>query len=230
MDQDQKKAFLAYLYEYITENKRNHFARVADSRTRYITVVLEDIFQPHNASAVLRSCDVFGIQDVHIIENKNKYRVNPDVALGASKWLSLHKYNETGFNTPGCIGRLKEAGYRIVATTPHRDDVSINELKLEEGKLALVFGKEDDGLSGEALELADEYVCIPQYGFTESLNISVSAAIMLFQLTGRLRSSAISWGLSEEEKLDLKIGWARKVVKKADSLERLFRNKFGSIS
>lgn len=222
MDRKVQEDFLKFLNKYITENKKNHFERVAKERTRYITVVLEDIFQPHNASAVLRSCDVFGIQDVHIIENKNEYKVNPDVALGSSKWLSLHKYNEGEFNTPACIENLKNRGYRIVATTPHRDDITIHQLDLNRGKIALLFGTEYKGLTDEAISMADEYVMIPMFGFTESLNISVSAAIFLYQLTHRMRSAEIPWQLSREEELSLKIQWANNVVKSPGLLEKQF--------
>jgi tRNA (guanosine-2'-O-)-methyltransferase len=226
MDRQAKRQFLDFLYTFITQNKREHFERVVCERTKYITVVLEDIFQPHNASAVLRSCDVFGVQDVHIIENNNEYRVNPDVALGSSKWLNLLRYNKEEFNTPACLEKLKSEGYRIVATTPHRDDVTIYDLPLEKGKVALLFGTEYEGLTKEAIELADEYVMIPMFGFTESLNISVSAAIFLFQLTNRLRLSGIPWKLSEDEQLSIKIQWAKNVVRNPELLEKQFLKNY----
>jgi tRNA (guanosine-2'-O-)-methyltransferase len=225
MDHKTKQDFLKFLYQFITENKQNHFERVIKDRTRYLTVVLEDIFQPHNASAVLRSCDVFGVQDIHIVENRYQYRINPDVALGSSKWLDLHKYNESEFNTTACLEKLKKEDYRIVATTPHKDDVTIQDLSLEKGKIALLFGTEYEGLTQQALDLADEYVMIPMYGFTESLNISVTAAIFLYHLTHKLKHSDIAWALSREEVLDLKIRWAKNVVKNSEIIERQFINR-----
>ncbi len=221
-DPEIKRKLLNYLLEFVTENRRNRFDEIIQHRTRYITVVLEDIFQPQNASAVLRTCDCFGVQDVHIIENRNEYNLNPDVALGSSKWLSLKKYNEKEFNTLTCYEHLREQGYRIVATTPNRDDCLLDDLPLEDDKIALVFGTELEGLSNEAIQYADEYVKIPMTGFTESLNISVSAALLLFYLTNKLRRSGIDWQLTEEEIIDIKISWAKGSIKSADALEEGF--------
>jgi tRNA (guanosine-2'-O-)-methyltransferase len=220
-----KKALCEYLSGFITQNKRNRFDEVIRERTRYITVAIEDIYQPHNASAVLRTCDCFGVQDVHIIENQNPYQVNDDIALGASKWLSLHHYSGKQENSPEAIKTLKEKGYRIVATTPHKDDVTLQELSLDKGPVALVFGTEMRGITGGTLEMADEFMKIPMYGFTESFNISVSAALALFYLTEKLRKSDIDWRLSEDEMLDIRLNWAREVVKRADLIEKDFLQK-----
>ena len=216
-----KEKLLEFLNSYVSENKKELFNQIIKYRTRHITVVLEDIFQPHNASAVLRSCDCFGIQDVHIIENKNIYEVNPDVALGSSKWLNLIKYNSEDNNTLQAYDALRKKGYKIVATTPHKNDTLLDELDIT-GKTALVFGTELNGLSDIAIENADDYVKIPMYGFTESFNISVSAAIILHHLTEKLRNSSVNWKLTDEEMLDIKLNWARRVVKKSESLEKEF--------
>lgn len=218
----QKKAeLLNHLSEFISENKNKLFNETIEKRTRHITVVLEDIFQPHNASAVLRSCDCFGIQDVHIIENNNSYEVNPDVALGSSKWLSLYKYNETDNNTLNTYDILRKKGYKIVATSPHKNDCLLEDLKIE-SKTALVFGTELRGLSETAINNADEYVKIPMYGFTESLNLSVSAAIILHHLTERLRGSNIPWQLSDIEKTEIKLSWTKSVIKRVELIEKEF--------
>jgi tRNA (guanosine-2'-O-)-methyltransferase len=221
---EKKQQLYAFLSEFISENKKNKFEEIIRQRTRYITVVLEDIFQPHNASAVLRTCDCFGIQDVHIIENQNKYEINPDVALGSSKWLCLYKYSAAENNTADCLQQLKNSGYRIIATTPHKKDHTPEELPLDQ-KIALVFGTELEGLSPKAIEMSDGFVKIPMVGFTESLNISVSAALLVRSITERLHQSAISWQLSETESLDIKTAWAKQVVKKADLLEKEFFKK-----
>jgi tRNA (guanosine-2'-O-)-methyltransferase len=218
-DTPSLQAYLDYLYRFISDNKRNKFEQLIHHRTRHLTVVLEDIFQPHNASAVLRSCDCFGIQDVHIIENRNQYRINPDVALGSNKWLTLTRYNTTGHNTLLCLSSLKKAGYDIVATCPHKDDYSLDDLPLE-NKTALVFGNELKGLTDVALKLADKFVKIPMVGFTESLNISVSAAIFLYHLTDRMRKTVAGWQLTPEEETEIKIAWVNNVVQRADLLEK----------
>jgi tRNA (guanosine-2'-O-)-methyltransferase len=217
----KKQQLYSFLSGFISENKKNKFEEIILQRTRHITVVLEDIFQPHNASAVLRSCDCFGIQDVHIIENNNKYEINPDVALGSSKWLSLYKYHASENNTVDCLQHLKDSGYRIIATTPHKKDHTPESLPLDE-KIALVFGTEMEGLTPEAIVMADGFVKIPMYGFTESLNISVSAALLVRSITERLHNSEIPWQLSETESIEVRIAWAKSVVKKADLLEKEF--------
>ncbi len=214
-----KKDILAFLSTYLTDNRRQLFDKIIQYRTRQITVVLEDIYQPHNASAVLRSADLTGIQDIHIIENRNHYEVNPEVAMGSSKWLNLIKYNATEDNTLLAYDALREKGYRIVATTPHAKDRKLDEISLD-GKLAIVFGTELKGLSQTAIDNADEYLRIPMYGFTESYNISVSAALTLFTLTEKLRNSDIPWQLSEEEKVDILLEWTRRSIKRSELIEK----------
>ncbi len=224
MDFQTKKEFLDFLSGYLTENRRKLFDKVIRNRTRHITVVLEDIYQPHNASAVLRSADLTGIQDVHIIENLNRYQVNPEVAMGSSKWLNLIKYNASEDNTPAAYDALRKAGYRIVATTPHTNDQTLDEIPIDR-KLALVFGTELKGLSETAIAEADEYLRIPMYGFTESYNISVSAALTLFTLTEKLRKSSIPWQLSKEEQLGTLIEWTKRTLKHAELFEKEFLQK-----
>ena len=224
LNQPMKQQLLDFITGFISENKKNKFEEIILQRTRYITLILEDIFQPHNASAVLRSCDCFGVQDVHIIENSNKYQVNPDVALGSSKWLTLYKYNSAENNTVACLQRMKAAGYRIIGTAPHKNGHTPENLPLGQ-KIALVFGTELEGLTPQAISMADGFVKIPMYGFTDSLNISVSAALLLRSLTERLRNSKINWQLSYEESLDIRIGWAKNVVRKSDILEKEFLRK-----
>jgi tRNA (guanosine-2'-O-)-methyltransferase len=215
---------LGHLLTFITPGRRQKFEETILSRTRHLTVILEDIYQPHNASAVLRTCDVFGVQDVHIIENRNKYEVNPDVALGASKWLTLLKYNRAANNTPECLESLKRRGYRVFATSPHQDDYTPETIPLNE-PLALLFGTELEGLSPDALALSDGFVKIPMFGFTESLNISVSAAILLHALTNRLRHSGLPWQLPEPERTRVLLAWTMNSVKRSDLLAKDFLAK-----
>ncbi len=219
------KPLITHLSNFTTPHRFDLFTKIVRDRTKYITVVLEDIFQPHNASAVLRSCDCFGVQDVHIIENKNEYTINPDIALGASKWLDLHKYNELENNTLSTIQQLKKDGYRIVATTPHTNDVALENFDLTKGKVALFFGSEQPGLSSIVMENADEFMKIPMYGFTESFNISVSAAIIMQHLTLMLRQSTIDWKLSDAEQDQLILNWLRNTIKSSEQIERKFNKK-----
>ena len=225
---DYEKAFREFLLPMINQNRLELIGRILDLRTRYITVVLEDIYQPHNASAVLRTCDCFGIQDVHIIENRNSYEINPDVELGAAQWLTLHRYNQGADNTGDAIGKLKADGYRIVATTPHTNDCDIGEFRLSPGKAAFMLGTEMKGLSEKALDLADEYVKIPMMGFTESFNISVSAAIVLYELNSRLRNSSIDWSLQSAEKERIRYEWIKNSVNNVSRVERGFKKRYNA--
>lgn len=217
------KELSRYLEGFITKKRSELFDVILINRTRYATVVLEDIYQSHNASAVLRSCDCFGIQDVHIIENRNLYELNTEVTMGSDKWLSLHKYNTEKNNTLNTIQTLKNSGYRIVATTPHSQDVVLEDFDINAGKFALLFGTELNGLSDTAMDQADEFIRIPMHGFTESFNISVSAAIILHTLVRKMHNSTLDWKLKNDEKDILKLEWMRKTIKSVDLIEAKYR-------
>lgn len=216
------KALLDFLSQFITDERKERFEEVLKWRTRHITVVLEDIFQPHNASAVLRSCDLTGIQDIHIIENNYTFDINPDVVMGSTKWLDVHRYNELEFNTPIVIDQLKAKGYQIVATCPHQNDFSPETLPLDQ-PIALFFGTEKTGLTDYVLERADKYVQIPMHGFTESFNISVSAALLMYSLTHRLHEMTdVDWHLTEDEKQMVRLEWSRRTLNRIRQYERKF--------
>lgn len=214
-----------FLEGFTSDKRKKLLDKNVENRTRYITLVLEDIFQAQNASAVIRSCDCFGIQDLHVIENYNSYTLNPDVVMGASKWVDLHRYHKEERNTLSTISKLKKEGYRIVATSPHANDVLLPDFDLSKGKVAFFFGTELTGLSDEVMNNAEEFVKIPMYGFTESFNISVSAALVLSHLTSDLRRSNVDWQLSDIEKLELKLEWLRKSVRSGDKLLKEFLKK-----
>ena len=213
---------ISFLSGFITEERNRTFNSVLEQRTRYITLLLEDIYQPHNASALLRSCDCFGIQDIHIIEKRNQYRVSRDIALGSDKWLTVKKYPGNELTTVGVYNILREQGYRIVATTPHKGDCTPDKFSLTGGKVVLVFGTEMNGLSEEAVNEADHYIGIPMAGFTESFNVSVSAGIILYELTRRLKEENIRWQLKDDELMELKLQWLTKTVKSSKSLIKEF--------
>lgn len=214
-----RQDLIEHLSGFVTGNRLSIFRHVLERRTRYITVLLEDIYQPQNASAVLRTCDCTGIQDVYIVEERNRYQVNPEVALGSSQWLSFHFYPQTA----EAVASLKRMGYRIVATSPHLGGPTPDAFDLGKGKAAFLFGTELDGLTEKALGLAGETIRIPMAGFTESYNISVSAAIILYTLRQRLEVSELPWGLGEEEKSELLLEWLRTSVKMSDKIEKQFR-------
>lgn len=222
MDKKIQARLIDYLNEFVTEERRETLRSVLEQRTRHICVVLEDIYQSHNASAVLRSCDCFGIQDVYIIENDHNFSLSKGVTIGADQWLTIKKYNKNSAdNILACFNNLRDKGYRIIATTPHEHDVTIDKLPIE-NKTALVFGAELNGLSQQAMDMADGFVKIPIYGFSESYNISVSAALCLYELSKRLRESRVNWQLAGVEKQQLMLEWLEKSIRASDKLKEKF--------
>ena len=216
---------LEYLQSYLTDNRKVKFEKILAQRTRHLTVVLEDIYQKHNTSAVVRNCDVFGIQDLHIIENKYNSYVSNQVAKGAQKWIDFHEYNQHEYNTERCINVLRDKGYEIIATTPHNDSCLLQEFDITK-KSALVFGVEKEGVSDYIMNEADGYLKIPMVGFTESLNISAAVAIILQDLTTRLRNSEVKWQLSNKEKDEKRLDWCKKTILNVDEiLGRYFDNQ-----
>ncbi len=211
-------------YNVVSESKQDMYEKIASDRTKYLTVVLENVHKDHNASAVLRSCDCFGIQNLHVIEKNNRYKVQRDIAVGAGKWVDVFNYDQGENPTVDCLKKLKKDGYKIVATTPHENDVTIHQLPIDK-PIALVFGTEKRGISKEVVDMADEFVKVPMYGFTESFNISVSAALALNVLRERLEKSAFDWRLKEEEQTLLKIKWCKKILRSGDEMEKEFRRR-----
>ncbi|UGU16342.1 RNA methyltransferase [Sinomicrobium kalidii] len=210
-------ALLEYLERFLTEERRQKFADVLSRRTKHFTVAIQDVFQVHNTSAVIRSCDVFGIQEAHIIEERFGNRLDKNIAMGAQKWVDVHRHA----STDDCIKELRRQGYRIIATTPHNDSCFVDEFDVSQ-RSALFFGTEKDGLSDDVMDQADGFLKIPMAGFTESLNISVSAAIILHTLTGKLKKSGIPWQLSEEEMLEKRMDWSRKSIKSVEEILRRY--------
>ncbi len=211
------KDLLHYLEGYLTENRRTLFKEVLHKRTRHFAVVLEDICQQHNSSAVLRSCDVFGIQDVYTIENNFTSKVSRHVAKGSQKWLTINRFKSDQNNTVDCLQELKRKGYQIIGTSPHNDSCLLSDFDIGK-KTAFVFGEEKDGISDYVKDNADGFLKIPMVGFTESLNISVAVAIILQDLTTRLRKSELDWQLSDEEKEVLYLNWAKQTIKRVDGI------------
>lgn len=221
----ERDEIIRFLGGFLTDARLERIDAILQRRTRQITVVLEDIFQPQNASAVIRTCDCFGIQDLHVIENLNSYTLNPDVTLGSSQWVDLHRYRRGDNNTAECLSKLKTEGYTLIATTPHNADCRVDEI-IPDKKMALMFGTEADGLSPAAIEFADVKAFIPMEGFTESFNISVSAALCLYQLRTKLNAME-GWSLSAEEQAELKLQWYRRSIPKWKRLEEEYWKRKG---
>ncbi len=210
---------LEYLESFLTERRRELNKNILEKRTNHFTVAIEDVYQLHNTSAVIRSCDVFGIQNVHVIEEVNVKRIDREIAMGAQKWVDVNRYP----TTKECLKTLKDKGYQIVATTPHDDSKVLSEFDVSKPS-AFFFGREQQGLSDIVLEAADCKLHIPMVGFTESLNISVSAAIILQHVSSELRKTDLDWSLPEDEKLQKRMEWAKKVIKSHEQIIARYHN------
>jgi len=217
-----EQELINYLSSFISDNRLAALKRSLSFRTRYITVVLEDIYQSQNASAVLRTCDCFGIQDVHIIENQNKFNEYITVTRGSTKWIDLYHYNQKQNNSLDAINHLKDNGYKIIATSPHLNDVELDKFDLTIGKSAFIFGNEKRGISEIVQQNADYFLKIPMFGFTESLNLSVSVAIILHHLTLKLKLLPINWDLTDKEKEFILLNWLTKSLKSGDLLVKKY--------
>jgi tRNA (guanosine-2'-O-)-methyltransferase len=202
---------ISQLKAFITEQKDREIEAVLAQRTRHICAVMEDLQDPHNTNAIIRSAESLGMQDIHIIENEYAYKLTKSAAKGSFKWVDYHMYSEAQFNTPACFSHLRERGYQIVVMELAPNTISPDQLDLRK-PVAVVFGNETKGCSAYALEHADAVVSLPMYGFTESLNVSVTAAMVLNAWMTKLRQSDVCWALQEEEKELLRRKWYKKIM------------------
>ena len=209
----EDQQLLTYLEEFISIERRERFLKILEERTKFITVAIEDVFQLHNTSAVIRSCEVFGIQTAHVIEDRFGKRLDKNIAMGAQQWVDVERYE----NTKSCISCLRREGYQIIATTPSNDSCLLEEFEIDK-KSAFFFGTEKEGLSEEVMQEADGFLKIPMVGFTDSLNISVSAAIILQNLSLKLKRQELPWQLSDSEKLEKRLDWTKKSIKSIDEI------------
>ncbi|MDP7038047.1 MAG: RNA methyltransferase [Myxococcota bacterium] len=212
MREDDREIY-EILCSYLSVERQELFEKVLAERTRHICAVVEDIYQEHNAGAIMRSCDGFGVQDVHVVQNYNLLKVSGSISQGAQKWLSLNYYKESA----DCAEQLKASGYRVVASTPHRDAATLDNLDLSR-PVALVLGGEKDGLSAAFMDMADDFVALGNVGFSESYNVSVAAALILSNLTQRLRATVPGFGLDEAEKEHLRVLWALKSIREGEKV------------
>lgn len=223
IDMTPDEKVFTHLSQFVSDHKKACVDRVLEHRTRYVTVVLENIYQSQNASAAVRTCECMGLQDVHIIEDTAKYHLNIRVLKGSYKWMNLERYRTKGSNNVAeCFRNLRSNGYKILVADPAEDGIAIDDIDVFDGKLAILFGNELNGASAYSLRHADAKIRIPMFGFTESLNISASVAISLNTVLSQLRQSGADIHLSSAEKELIKLAWYRKIVKRSDILEREF--------
>jgi tRNA (guanosine-2'-O-)-methyltransferase len=222
MESSLKLELIEHLSQFLTEERLHLFQQKLNERSNRITLVLEDVFQSRNISAAMRSADCFGIQNIHIIENKNNFVKDKSVSLGAGKWINIKQYNTEENNTINCLKKLKKEGYQIIATSPHNTNISLEEIDVKNNKIAIILGTELTGLSEKALSFADKRMKINMYGFTESLNISVSAAICCQSISSKMRKETTGWEVTEEEKTDILLNWIRNSIKSGKQIEEKF--------
>ena len=193
----------------MTPERRDMLLRVANLRQNNLTVVLENVFDPHNVSAVLRTCDSVGIQDVYILNT----RIGPHKKWGfkssssANNWMTTHQFTDTN----ECIVALRNKYATILTTHLAPNSVGLYEVDLT-GNIALVFGNEHSGVSEEMIAGADGNFIIPQQGIIRSLNISVACAVTIYEAY-RQKKNAGHYeqpSLSDERKIDLLKGWGFK--------------------
>lgn len=212
-------ARIACLAEFMTAERYGVLRGSVAMRTRYMTVLAENIYHGQNAAALIRHCDAFGVQEMHTVETLCRFEPNPVIARGSERWVDVHRHASTA----EAVAELRRRGYRIVATTPHREDATPETFDVTKGPFALVFGTEHAGISDEAIAAADEFLRIPMCGLVESLNVSASAAILIYQLSERVRRMVDGWRMTEAEQAELMERWMRRSVKDADAiLQRRF--------
>lgn len=210
---------IAYLAEFMTTERHAVLERTVGMRSRYMTILAENTFHPQNASALVRHCEAFGLQEMHAVETLCKFSPNADIVRGTDQWVDICRHRSTA----EAVAALKGAGYRIVATTPHRESCTPETFDVARGKFALVFGTEHAGISDEVFASADEFLRIPMCGMVESLNVSASAAILMYMLSERMRQTVGDWRLSPDEQSEVLYRWMCSSVR--DS-ERILSQKF----
>lgn len=206
-----------YLSQFVLPERLERLYQVIANRTRYITIVIEDVYQSHNSNAVVRSAECFGVQDVHVVQDRNNFEINDEISMGSAQWLNIYRHQ----NMETCIDKLKEKGYLIAATMPAEKEMLIQNIPIDK-PIAFLFGTERKGLSPMAIEKADIMVKIPMYGFTESFNVSVSSALVLMNSTERLRNSEINWKLSPPEIEELKLAYLRTSIREVKKIEKRY--------
>lgn len=200
---------IAHLSQFVTDERAVVLRSALDMRTNYMTIMAENTFHPQNASALVRHCEAFGVQNIHTVETLCKFNPNVNIVKGTDKWIDIRRHHSTS----EALRALKSDGYRIVATTPHRESCTPETFDVKRGKFALVLGTEHAGISDEVLASADEYLRIPMCGMVESLNVSASAAILIYILSQRMREQVADWQLGDDDRAAVMFRWLCESVK-----------------
>jgi tRNA (guanosine-2'-O-)-methyltransferase len=202
------------LEPFLLEGRIERLKQAVARRTRSLTVALDGTNDPHNLSAVVRSCEGFGLLDLWVIETHARFRTNSKVAQGAEKWLDIHLHDDPG----ACARELLDRGFELWVADAESESTDVAELPWER-KIALVFGNEHEGVSPQMERAASGRFCIPMHGFSQSLNVSVAAGISLaIGIRERQRRLGRVGDLTEDERVELFAEWERRSVKYADKI------------
>lgn len=211
---EQCRERIEYLAQFMLPERLATLQRAVANRTKYMTLLAENMFHPQNASALVRHCEAFGVQNLHTVQTLCKFNPNVDIVRGTDKWIDIHRHN----STVEALAALKSEGYRIIATTPHRESCTPESFDVKKGKFAIVMGTEKTGISDEVMAAADEFMRIPMCGMVESLNVSACAAIIVYMLSERMRHEVEGWQLTEQEQTRTLYKWIVDTVKDAEPL------------
>ena len=211
---------IALLSGFMLPARYDVLRRTVAMRTRYMTILAENTFHPQNAAALIRHCEAFGLQQMHTAETFCRFNPSAAIVRGTDRWVDIRRHGSTA----EALAALRAEGYRIVATTPHREDTTPESFDVGRGRFALVFGTEHAGISEEVLASADEFLRIPMCGMVESLNVSASAAILIYMLSERMRRQVEGWNMTAAEQAATLYGWMCRSVK--DS-EKILKRTFG---
>ena len=208
-----------YLKQFLTDERLSKIEHFSQESSDFVLPVMEDVYQFRNAAAIVRSVEACGFHHVVALEEENVFNPNLKVTKGAETWVKVEKMS----NNLDSLKEIKNRGYKILAVSPENNATMLPDYKVKE-PIALVFGTELEGVSDEILDFADETLAIPMFGFTKSFNVSVAAAICMYELKQKLMKSGIDYKLSEEKLLEMKIRWTVNSIRSGEELLERFLN------
>jgi len=214
---DRLQETFDYLKQFLTDERLSKIEHFSKESSDFVLPVMEDVYQFRNAAAIVRSVEACGFHHVVALEEENVFNPNLKVTKGAETWVQVEKMP----NNLDSLKEIKNRGYKVLAVSPEKNAVMLPDYEIKE-PIALVFGTELEGVSDEILDFADETLAIPMFGFTKSFNVSVAAAICMYELKQKLMKSEINYKLSDEKLLDLKIRWAKNSIKSSEQILERF--------
>ncbi|WP_374450815.1 TrmH family RNA methyltransferase [Cloacibacterium normanense] len=209
-----------YLKQFLTDERLSKIEHFSQESSDFVLPVMEDVYQFRNAAAIVRSVEACGFHHVVALEEENVFNPNLKVTKGAETWVKVEKMP----NNLDSLKEIKNRGYKILAVSPENNATMLPDYEVNE-PIALVFGTELEGVSDEILDFADETLAIPMFGFTKSFNVSVAAAICMYELKQKLMKSGIDYKLSDEKLLEMKIRWTVNSIRSGEELLERFLNR-----